>query len=105
MDKIKRNDIVTVVKGKDKGKSGKVISISYEAHTALVEGINMVKKHMRQRSQTQQQQTGIVNIEAPIQLANVMLSCKRCERPVRVGFETLKDGTKTRICKRCKEAL
>ncbi|MDD5236651.1 MAG: 50S ribosomal protein L24 [Candidatus Omnitrophica bacterium] len=103
MQKIKRQDIVAVIKGKDKGKSGKVLNIFGEKNTAIVEGVNMVKKHMRRRSQ--EQQGGIVNIELPIQLSNLLLFCKRCNRGVRVGFSVLKDGTKTRICKVCKEAI
>ena len=103
MQKIKRGDIVSVIKGKDKGKSGKILSLSGDKGIALVEGINLVKKHMRRR--TQDQQAGIVSIEAPIQVSNLMLFCKRCNRGARTGFNLLKDGSKTRICKRCKEAI
>ena len=103
MRKIKRGDMVSVVKGKDKGKSGKVLNIFGEENSAIVEGINLVKKHMRRKSQDQQ--GGIVSIEAPIKIFNLMLFCKRCNRGVRAGSSILKDGTKTRICKKCKEAI
>ncbi|MBP7836155.1 MAG: 50S ribosomal protein L24 [Candidatus Omnitrophica bacterium] len=103
MQKIRKGDIVQAVKGKDNGKKGKVIQVLTEKGKALVEGINLAKKHKRQTRQDQK--GGIVSIEMPIALANIMLVCKHCDRPSRVGFSTLKDGTKTRICKSCKEAI
>jgi large subunit ribosomal protein L24 len=103
MYKIRKGDTIQVIKGKDKGKKGKVINILPEAGRALVEGINTVKKHKRQTRQDQQ--GGIVSIEMPISLGNIMMFCKHCTRPARVGFAVLKDGQKNRICKSCKEAL
>lgn len=103
MQKIKRQDTVVVIKGKDKGKSGKVLNIFGETSCAIVEGINLAKKHMRKKSQDAQ--GGIVNVEQPIEVANLMLFCKRCNRGVRAGFSILKDGTKVRACKVCKEAI
>ncbi len=103
MLKIKKGDTIQAIKGKDKGKKGKVLSVSLETGRALVEGINMAKKHKRQSSQDQK--GGIISIEMPISVSNIALVCKSCNRPVRVGFSILKDGTKTRICKSCKEAI
>ena len=103
MQKIRKGDIVQAIKGKDNGKKGKVIQVFTEKGKALIEGINLAKKHKRQTRQDQK--GGIVSIEMPIALANIMLVCKHCDRPSRVGFSTLKDGTKTRICKSCKEAI
>lgn len=103
MLKIKRGDTVQVIKGKDVGKKGKVINILPEGRRALVEGINLAKKHKRKTQQDQQ--GGVISIEMPISVANLMLACKACNRPVRVGFSVLKDGTKSRICKACKEAV
>ncbi len=103
MQKIRKNDIIQVVTGKDKGKKGKVVQVLPDAGRALVEGINLAKKHKRQTRQDQQ--GGIVSIEMPIALANIMLVCKHCDRPTRVGFSVLKDGTKSRVCKSCKEAI
>jgi len=103
MFKIRRGDIVQVIKGKDSGKKGKVLSILTQRKCAFVEGLNLVKKHKRQTRQDQQ--GGILSIEAPVSLANLMLFCKHCNRPVRVGFSILKDGTKSRFCKSCKEAV
>ena len=103
MQKIRKGDIVQAVTGKDKGKKGKVIQVFPDAKRALVEGINLAKKHKRQTRQDQQ--GGIVSIEMPISSANIMLVCKHCDRPARVGFSILTDGTKTRVCKACKEAI
>ena len=103
MLKIKKGDTIQAIKGKDKGKKGKVLSVSLETGRALVEGINMAKKHKRQSSQDQK--GGIISIEMPISVSNIALVCKSCNRPTRVGFSILKDGTKTRICKSCKEAI
>jgi large subunit ribosomal protein L24 len=99
MFKIKRQDIVQVIKGEDKGKKGKVLEVLFEKKKAIVEGINLVKKHKRQTSQDQQ--AGIVQIEAPISLANLMVFCKNCNQPARVRFRESRDGTKTRICRKC----
>jgi len=103
MHKIKKGDTVTVTRGKDKGKKGKLLQILPDGQRALVEGLNLVKKHKRQTRQDQP--GGIVSIESPIYLSNLMLFCRHCNRPVRVGFTILKDGTKTRVCKACKETI
>ena len=103
MQKIRKNDIVQAVKGKDKGKKGKVIQVISASNRALVEGLNLAKKHKRQTRQDQR--GGIVSIEMPIALANIMLVCKHCDKATRIGFSILKDGTKVRICKSCKEAV
>jgi large subunit ribosomal protein L24 len=103
MLKIRRGDTVLVTKGKDKGKKGKVLSLLAENKRALVEGIQMVKKH--QRKTRDDQKGGIVSIESSISVANLMLMCKQCNAPTRVGMSVLKDGTKARMCKKCKEAI
>ncbi len=103
MFRIKKNDIVQAIKGKDKGKKGRVLEIFSAKKRALVEGIQMVKKHKRKTQQDQQ--GGIISIESSIALSNLMLVCKQCNRPTRVGFAIANDGTKTRICKACKEQI
>jgi large subunit ribosomal protein L24 len=103
MYKIRRNDIVQVVAGKDRGKKGKVLHLFPNDNRVIVEGINLVKKH-RRRTQ-QDQQAGIAQIPLPVCLADVMLICKNCNKITRVGFIILADGTKSRICKKCKEPI
>ena len=103
MLKIRKGDTIRVIKGKDKGKTGKVLTVYLSLRKALVEGINLAKKHKRQTRQDEK--GGIVSIEMPISVSNIALICKNCNRHSRVGFTILKDGTKARICKACKEAL
>ncbi|MFH0826927.1 MAG: 50S ribosomal protein L24 [Candidatus Omnitrophota bacterium] len=105
MQKIKKGDTVQVTKGKDAGKKGKVLEIldSEKGLRAIVEGVNLVKKHKRQTRQDQQ--GGIVSIEASLNVSNLMVFCKKCDRGVRVGFTVLKDQTKARVCKSCKETI
>ncbi|MFA6357179.1 MAG: 50S ribosomal protein L24 [Candidatus Omnitrophota bacterium] len=103
MQKIKKNDIVQITKGKDKGKQGKVISIIEDGDRAIIEGLNLSKKHKRQSRQDQK--GGIISIEMPVSISNLMIFCKHCSKPSRIGIMTLKDGTKSRFCKSCKEVL
>jgi large subunit ribosomal protein L24 len=103
MRKLRKGDTVQVIKGKDTGKKGKIITIFTAEGRALVEGINMLKKH--KRKSRQDQQGGIVSIEAPIALANIMFLCKRCNRPSKLGVTIAKDGSRNRFCKACKETV
>jgi len=104
MNKIRKGDTVQVAKGRDKGKKGRVITIFLERKRALVEGVQMLKKHKRQTRQDQQ--GGIVSIESPISIANLMLVCKSCGRAVRVGFKKeTQSSSKTRFCKSCKQEI
>lgn len=103
MQKIRKGDTVQVTKGKDRGKKGKVLNVISGTQRALVEGLNLAKKHKRQSSQDQK--GGIISIEMPISLSNIALICKGCNRAARVGFIISKDGTKSRICRSCKEAI
>lgn len=103
MLKIRKGDTIQVIKGKDAGKKGRVLRILSDKSHALVEGINLVKKHKRQ---TRQDQTGgIISIEAPISVSNLMFLCKHCNRGVKIEFKVLADGTKSRLCKLCKEVI
>ena len=99
--KIRKDDIVMVTAGRDKGKKGKVLSVGSDR--VLVEGANLVKKHMRRTQQDQQ--GGVIQKEVTLHVSNVAIVCKRCNKPVRIGFTYLKDGAKARICKKCQEAL
>jgi large subunit ribosomal protein L24 len=103
MMKIRKNDTVQVMAGKDRGKRGKVRFAYPKKNRVLVEGINFIKKHSRARGQVKQ--AGIIDLEAPIDVSNVMLLCGKCNRPTRVGFTFLEDGGKVRICHKCKEVI
>ncbi|MCM8794028.1 MAG: 50S ribosomal protein L24 [Candidatus Omnitrophica bacterium] len=103
MERIKKNDIVFVISGKDRGKKGKVLSVLRKENKAIVEGINLIKRHQRRRSQDMP--GGIIEKEAPLMLCKLMLFCSHCNRPTRVGITLLKDGSKARYCKKCKEVI
>ncbi|MFC1631188.1 50S ribosomal protein L24 [Candidatus Omnitrophota bacterium] len=103
MAKIKKDDTVICRSGRDKGKKGKVLSVAPKRNRAIVEGLNMIKRHTRKTREDQQ--GGIIKKEASIHVSNLMLFCNKCSKPVRVGFTTLKDNTKSRICKRCSEVI
>lgn len=103
MAKIRKNDTVVVLAGRDRGKSGKVLAFFPKRNRAIVERINMVKKHARRTKEDQK--GGIVHKESTIEASNLALFCKGCNRATRVGFEVLKDGTKSRFCKKCKEVF
>ncbi len=101
--KIRKNDTVLVITGKDKGKKGKVRFAYPEKERILVEGVNFIKRHVRATGQVRQ--AGIIEREATIQVSNVMLLCNKCNHPTRVGFHTLEDGRKVRICRSCGEVI
>ena len=102
---VKKDDTVYIVSGKDKGKQGKVLEVSPKEGKVIVEGINVVKKHVKPRAMGQQ--GGIVSAEAPLYACKVMLVCPKCGKKTRVGHKLLSDGTKQRVCKNkdCGEAF
>jgi len=101
--KIRQGDTVQVMRGKDRGKRGKVQRVLPKEQRVVVEGVNRVVRHVRPHPRVRQ--AGRVVKEAPISWANVRLVCDKCGRPVRVGFRFLEDGTKVRVCKRCHEVI
>ena len=101
--KIRKNDTVVIITGKDKGKKGKVRRVLPEKDQLFVEGINMVKRHSRTRGAARQ--AGIIELEAPIHCSNVMLLCPKCGKPTRIGLGFLEDGRKVRLCHACHEAI
>ena len=101
--KIRKNDNVLVISGKDRGKKGKVRFVYPRKKEVLVEGVNFIKTHSRAGAQVRQ--AGIIEREAPINQSSVMLVCNRCNRPVRIGFRKLADGRKVRICRSCEEVV
>ena len=102
--KIKKNDRVRVIAGKDKGREGRVLRVLPEVDRAIVEGVNFTKKHTRPNPQ-RQVKGGILEKEAPIRLANLQVVCGECGRPSRIGRKRLDDGSGVRFCKRCGATL
>jgi large subunit ribosomal protein L24 len=101
--KLQKDDKVKIIAGKDRGKIGKVLKVFRKKNRILVENINMVKRH--QRPSASNRQGGIVEGEAPIHLANVMLMCNKCMTPIRIQMKHLEDGKKVRICRKCQEII
>jgi large subunit ribosomal protein L24 len=102
MQKIRKGDTVVVLAGKDKGRSGQVIKMMPKDDKALVQGVNMVKRHQRQ---TASQEAGIIAKEAPIHLSNLAVADPKDGKATRIGFKTLEDGTKVRVAKRSGEEI
>jgi large subunit ribosomal protein L24 len=103
MKKIKLNDQVEIIAGKDKGMVGKVIKAFRDTDMVIVEKVNMIKRHTKPN--TVNQQGGIIEKESSIDASNVMLLCPKCSKATRVGFKILDDGAKVRICKKCGESV
>ena len=101
--RVKKNDTVMVIAGKERGKIGKVLRLLPVENRAIVERLNLVKRHLKPRGP--QSPGGIVEKEAPLHLSNLMPMCERCDAPVRVGSRRLEDGSKARVCRRCGELL
>jgi len=101
--KIRKNDMVMVVKGRDRGKTGKVLKVLPDEGRVLVERLNIVKRHSKPRGAASP--GGIVEKEAPLRLENVMIFCDRCNAPVRAGWKLESDGGKSRVCRRCGETI
>ena len=101
--KFRKNDIVTVLKGKERGKKGKILKLDTAKLRAIVENVNMVKKHMRKTRDNPK--GGIIMRENPVKIPTLMLVCPRCSKPTRVGYIILTDGSKKRMCRKCKEIL
>lgn len=100
---VKKDDLVMIVAGKDKGKSGKVLRVLPEKERVVVENLNLIKRHTRP-SQTNNE-GGIIEKEAPIAISNVQLLCPGCSKPARTGIKVLEDGSKARFCKKCNEIV
>ena len=116
MRKIKRGDTVEVISGNEKGRRGSVRQVlpgqwsgrrlgpNPDADRVVVAAINLVKKHQR-RTGDVRTQFGIIEREAPVHISNVAVVCSSCDRPVRVGFRVLEDGSKARYCKGCGQLI
>jgi large subunit ribosomal protein L24 len=101
--KIRKNDNVLVIAGKDRGKKGKVRFAYPKSERIMVEGANFIKKHTKPVKQVKQ--AGIVEREAPLHVSDVMLLCPKCSKPARIGYKILQDGKKVRACRVCGEVI
>ncbi len=101
---LRKGDQVKVIAGRDKGKTGRVLSVNKEKRTCTVEHVNMVKRHTRPNP-SKQIKGGIVEREAALALSNVMVLCPGCNKPARVRHQFLSDGSKSRACHRCGATL
>ena len=101
--KIKKDDTVQILSGRDRGRRGDVRQIINKKGRAIVSGLNIVKRHRRSRSA--QEASEIVEMEAPVDLSNLGLVCPVCDKSTRVGFRRLNDDSKLRFCKRCEESI
>lgn len=103
MNKIRKGDTVMVIAGNDRGKRGEVNSVSPKNGTLVVGGVNLIKKHQK-RTGNVRTQAGIIEREGPLDISNVMLICKSCGKPTRVGFSN-EGGRKARKCKKCGQLI
>jgi large subunit ribosomal protein L24 len=103
MNKVKRNDLVLVTTGRDRGKTGEVRRVIPDAQRVVIQGVNIRKHHRRPR--TMNEQAGIIESEGPIHWSNVRVICKACNKPTRIGFRVRDDGAKVRVCKNCEQDI
>jgi large subunit ribosomal protein L24 len=101
--RVKKNDKVMIMTGKDRGKSGKVLFVNKNSTRLIVEGLNIVKK--AKRPDQQNKKGGIIDIEAPVAISNVMVMCAKCGKPVRLKARLLENGKKVRACVKCGEMM
>jgi large subunit ribosomal protein L24 len=100
---IKKDDMVMVIAGRERGKTGKVLRVLPQTGRVTVERLNVVKRHSKPRGAASP--GGIVEKEAPLHISNLMFFCERCNAPVRIGNRVAADGTKSRFCRSCHEPL
>ena len=101
--RLRRDDTVMVIAGRERGKTGKVLRVLPERDRVIIERVNLVKRHVKPRGV--QQPGGIQEKEASLHLSNVVPICGRCNKPTRVGSRRLADGNAERVCRRCGEAI
>lgn len=100
---VKKNDMVKIIAGKEKGKAGKVLRVFPAKGRVVVENLNVIKRHTRPTQLNPE--GGIIEKEAPLSISNVMLVCGSCNEPARTGVRALDDGSKARYCKKCNETV
>ena len=100
---LKKGDLVTIISGDEKGRSGKVLRVFPDKERIIIEKVNLIKRHMRPNSEFPQ--GGIIEKEAPVHISNVMLLCSKCGQPTRIGKKILEKSTRVRACKKCGEVI
>jgi|TARA_B100000929_G_scaffold72348_1_gene55619 large subunit ribosomal protein L24 len=100
---LKKDDIVEVITGREKGKKGKVLAFFPETGKLTVEKLNMLKRHMKGDGKSRQ--SGIVDKEGAIHLSNVLIVCDKCGKGVRIKRKKLEDGKRVRVCRKCGEVI
>ena len=100
---IKKNDTVQIISGDEKGKKGRVLSMLSKDDRIIVEGINMIKRHMKPSKKYSQ--GGIIEKEAAVNRSNIMLVCPKCDKPTKIGNKILENDKKIRLCKKCGEVI
>ena len=101
--KIHKGDTVLVISGKDQDKRGKVERVLLKENRVVIEKINIITRHVKPSGGVKQ--GGRIQQEAPIHVSKVMLICNSCNQPARIGYKKLEDGTKVRVCQKCKETI
>lgn len=104
MNKIRKGDTVKVLRGDDRGKTGVVHTVLPKKEMIIIEGVNLIKKHQKPQANLRTQ-AGIIEREGPVHYSKVMVVCKNCGKPTRVGFHIAADGNKSRVCKHCGNVL
>ncbi len=103
MRRLRQDDVVEVLSGKDRGRRGPIREVLPDRKRVIVQGVNIVKKHMKARQLGTQ--AGIIEVEAPLHWSKVAVVCADCDKRTRVGFRRRSDGVKVRFCRRCEEDL
>ena len=100
--KLRKGDLVKIIKGKDQGKTGKIEKVLSKVNKVLIAGVNQYKRHLKARSQKQPSE--IAMIIKPLPLVNVVCVCPKCHLPTRIGY-MIEDSKKVRVCKKCKQKI
>ena len=100
--KLKKGDTIKILSGKDRSKTGKVLTVDMEKSKVIVEGINVFKKHVRPKREGEKGE--IVSVPRPLNASNVMIICPNCSKAAKIGY-SVEGKTKTRICRKCKATI
>ncbi len=101
--KVRRGDTVKVLRGRDRGKEGKIMAVIFKERRVIVEGLNMVSQHVKPRRSNEKGQR--VRIAAPLQVSNVQVICPQCRKATRITIRRNEDGSRDRVCKKCQAVI